>query len=106
MSTYRVRESGGAGEWIMGAVTRNPEGLLLLAAGAALIMRSGRGQSRRRSYAETVSESARLRECLDELDERRGALIRTAFFEGATYEALAEGIHAATVLRGILAEVG
>lgn len=42
--------------------------------------------------AETVSESARLRECLDELDERRGALIRTAFFEGATYEALAERI--------------
>ena len=57
MSTYRVRESAGAGEWIMGAVTRNPEGLLLLAAGAALIMRSGRGQSRRRSYAETVSEN-------------------------------------------------
>lgn len=57
MSTYRVRESAGAGEWIMGAVTRNPEGLLLLAAGAALLVRSGRGQSRRRSYAETVSES-------------------------------------------------
>ena len=57
MSTYGVRESAGAGEWIMGAVTRNPEGLLLLAAGAALLMRSGRGQSRRRSYAETVSEN-------------------------------------------------
>ena len=57
MSTYRVRESAGAGEWIMGAVTRNPEGLLLLAAGAALLMRSGRGQSRRRSYAETVNEN-------------------------------------------------
>ena len=57
MSTYRVRESAGAGEWIMGAVTRNPEGLLLLAAGAALLMRSGRGQSRRWSDAETVNES-------------------------------------------------
>ena len=55
MSTYGVRERTGAGEWIMGAVTRNPEGLLLLAAGAALLMRSG-GQSRRRSYAERLSE--------------------------------------------------
>ena len=55
MSTYGVRESAGAGEWIMGAVTRNPEGLLLLAAGAALLMRSGRGQVRRRSYAEPGS---------------------------------------------------
>jgi len=33
----------------MGAVTRNPEGLLLLAAGVALLMRSGRGPSVRRN---------------------------------------------------------
>ena len=57
MSTYRVRDNAGAGDWIMGAVTRNPEGLLLLAAGAALLMRSGRGQSSRRSYAESVRET-------------------------------------------------
>jgi ElaB/YqjD/DUF883 family membrane-anchored ribosome-binding protein len=43
MSAYGVRES--AMEGIVGAVTRNPEGLLLLAAGAALLLRSGRGQS-------------------------------------------------------------
>src|SRR6188474_1825408 len=49
MSNYGVREGTGAGEWIMGAVTRNPEGLLLLAAGAALLMRSGRGPSGRRN---------------------------------------------------------
>jgi hypothetical protein len=53
MNTYGMRPGGGAGEWILGAVTRNPEGLLLLAAGAALLMRSGRSQSGRRSYAET-----------------------------------------------------
>jgi hypothetical protein len=41
MSSYGVRE-GSAGEWITGAVTRNPEGLLLLAAGVALLLRSGR----------------------------------------------------------------
>ena len=49
MSSYGVREGSGAGEWIMGAVTRNPEGLLLLAAGVALLMRSGRGPSVRRN---------------------------------------------------------
>ena len=49
MTNYRMREASGAGEWIMNAMTRNPEGLLLLAAGAALLMRSGRGQSARSS---------------------------------------------------------
>jgi hypothetical protein len=45
MSSYGVREGTGTGKWIMGTVTRNPEGLLLLAAGVALLMRSGRGPS-------------------------------------------------------------
>ena len=39
MSNYSHREDVGAGESILGAVRRNPEGLLLLAAGAALLMR-------------------------------------------------------------------
>jgi len=29
------------GEWILSAIKRNPEGLLLLAAGAALLLRTG-----------------------------------------------------------------
>ena len=33
------RQDEGSGEWILGALRRNPEGLLLLAAGAALLMR-------------------------------------------------------------------
>jgi hypothetical protein len=84
MSTYGVRESVGAGEWLMGAVARNPEGLLLLAAGAALLMRSGRGQSRRRSYADTVSESRddrhtfANREATTGLGERVGEAARRA----------------------------
>jgi len=36
-----------AGEWLRGAARRNPEGLLLLAAGCALLMRSGGGFARR-----------------------------------------------------------
>ena len=57
MSTYGMRESGGAGGWIMGAVTRNPEGLLLLGAGLALLMRSRSSQSGRSSHAEAFLES-------------------------------------------------
>src|SRR5262245_9534555 len=72
MSTYEVRESAGAGEWIMEAFTRNPEGLLLLAAGAALLMRSGRGQVRKRSYAEAVSENRDGRRTFKHRDEPTG----------------------------------
>ena len=39
--------SAGAGDWILGALRRHPEGLLLLAAGAALLMRNGSRPSRR-----------------------------------------------------------
>lgn len=42
MSNYSHREDVGVGERLIGAVRRNPEGLLLLAAGAALLMRSSR----------------------------------------------------------------
>ena len=41
------------------------------------------------SLADTASTRARLDECLDQLETRRGVLIRTAFFDGATYEELA-----------------
>lgn len=41
----------------MGAFTRNPEGLLLLAAGAALLMRNRRSQSSGASYADTFAHS-------------------------------------------------
>lgn len=38
---------------------------------------------------EALSERERLQRCLERLDERRRGLIRTAFFDGATYEELA-----------------
>jgi ElaB/YqjD/DUF883 family membrane-anchored ribosome-binding protein len=59
MSSYGVREVTGAGEWIMNTVSRNPEGLLLLGAGVALLMRSGRGQSAKYRYSESMSEGGR-----------------------------------------------
>jgi hypothetical protein len=39
MSSYSTRPDVGTGGWLMGALTRNPEGVLLLAAGCALLMR-------------------------------------------------------------------
>jgi ElaB/YqjD/DUF883 family membrane-anchored ribosome-binding protein len=59
MSTYGLREGGSAGEWITDAVTRNPEGLLLLGAGIALLMRSGRRKSAGYRYAQSISQRER-----------------------------------------------
>jgi hypothetical protein len=59
MSTYGVREVTGAGEWIMNTVSRNPEGLLLLGAGVALLLRSGRGQSAKYRYSASMSQGGR-----------------------------------------------
>ncbi len=44
------------------------------------------------SEAEAAVDRARLGYCLDQLETRRRSLIRTAFFEGATYEELARRI--------------
>lgn len=41
MTHYTSNDAPGTSDWIFGVVKRNPEGLLLLAAGAALLMRSG-----------------------------------------------------------------
>jgi len=41
MTHQSYRAGQGTGEWIMGAVKSNPEGLLLLAAGCALLLRGG-----------------------------------------------------------------
>jgi RNA polymerase sigma-70 factor (ECF subfamily) len=41
-------------------------------------------------HAEATTQRARLDGCMEQLDERRRMLICTAFFEGATYEELAE----------------
>ena len=41
-----------------------------------------------------AGEAGRVRECLAELDDRTQRVIRTAFFEGVTYEALAHRVGA------------
>jgi hypothetical protein len=47
MSNYLQRDTySQAGNWLMGTARRNPEALLLLAAGCALLMRSGGSSSR------------------------------------------------------------
>ena len=47
MSNHGMRDGGSVGERMMDAVTRNPEGLLLLGAGIALLLRSGLATDRR-----------------------------------------------------------
>lgn len=49
MSMYSDTHDSGAAGWLVGAVKNNPEGLLLLAAGCALLMRSSGSSKSRRS---------------------------------------------------------
>lgn len=49
---------------------------------------------RAEALLEAAQDRGRLRGCLDELDERTRQAIRTAFFEGLTYEALAARLNA------------
>ena len=44
--------------------------------------------------AETLTDRARLEDCLEQLEPKRHSLIRAAFFDGATYEELAARIEA------------
>jgi hypothetical protein len=88
MSIYGIREGSSAGEWVMNTVSRNPEGLLLLAAGAALLMRSGRGQkaryaqssmSRQYSGSREISETGSgVGERLSEAAQRAGEYVSEA----------------------------
>ena len=57
-------------------------------AGVRLFWRSD-GHPTAPQLAEHAGEARRLDQCLQQLEARRRALIRTAFFDGATYEELA-----------------
>lgn len=71
MSRYSETDTTSqAGDWLMGAARRNPEALLLLAAGACLLMRSGesgatrtmvrsRSNANERDYASDAGQRAR-----------------------------------------------
>jgi len=49
MNTYSSNRGFGPADWLIGAVKKNPEGLLLLAAGCALLLRTGNSGSAQRS---------------------------------------------------------
>jgi hypothetical protein len=57
MSDYSTTSGFGTADWLMRAVKKNPEGLLLLAAGCALLMRKGSstGDSRTAEYRASSS---------------------------------------------------
>jgi hypothetical protein len=55
--TYQSHSNApGTGEWLVGAFKKNPEGMLLLAAGCALLLRSG-ARSGRAGYSASQSRS-------------------------------------------------
>ena len=57
MSRYSEMDTTSqAGDWLMGTARRNPEALLLLAAGACLLMRSGGKAGSAADYASDVKE--------------------------------------------------
>jgi hypothetical protein len=63
MSAHSGSSLGNGGEWILNIIKRNPEGLLLLAAGAVLMMRTAASQSSRAAstdaaYTRGPAESA------------------------------------------------
>jgi hypothetical protein len=49
---------GDSGEWILNTIKRNPEGLLLLAAGAVLMLRTGTTHSPRKAFQDNSDGSA------------------------------------------------
>jgi len=50
MNNYSNSPSFGSADWLMSAVKKNPEGLMLLAAGCALLLRSGRRSAQESRY--------------------------------------------------------
>jgi hypothetical protein len=56
MNNYSNTPSFGSADWLMSAVKKNPEGLLLLAAGCALLLRSGTASAQRSRYVSGQSQ--------------------------------------------------
>ena len=83
MNSYQSTNSfSQAGEWLLGTVRRNPEALLLFAAGCALLMRTGGGMARSNEDADgwthengysTASATPRSREGLAHSMEGAGS---------------------------------
>jgi hypothetical protein len=78
MMTNHGRVSEHPGEWIMNLVTRNPEGLLLLGAGAALLMRSRREHPIQRGYVQSSVGDGQRYEQAGGSGQRIGEAVRRA----------------------------
>jgi hypothetical protein len=70
-STYETTSHTNAADWVMDAVRRKPEALLLMAAGCALMMRRGRSSSEARLVHRTSEPGrARVGEAISDIDDR------------------------------------
>jgi hypothetical protein len=95
MSVYSDTRDSGAAGWLLGVVKDNPEGLLLLAAGCALLMRStGASKSRRSRDARGVGRNDRLQSGSEARDptvgERSSETARTGEYVSETGETVVE----------------
>jgi hypothetical protein len=88
MSSYSDRDTHSqAGDWLLGAVRRHPEALLLMAAGCCLMMRSGRSSSR--------ADARVVQHMRDEWDHQTGRA-STDFRRASAREGLARAGESAT----------
>jgi len=77
---------GDSGEWILNAIKRNPEGLLLLAAGAVLMLRSGATRSPRNAFQDNSDGPAVGAQVADALSDtaRRATNAASSYAAAAT----------------------
>ena len=86
MSTQSRRFVGDSGEWIFNTIKRNPEGLLLLAAGAVLMLRTGTTSSPRSAFQDNSDGRAVGAQVADALSDtaRRATDAASSYAAAAT----------------------
>src|SRR6476660_9138204 len=77
---------GDRGEWILNTIKRNPEGLLLLAAGAVLMLRTGTTHSPRKAFQDNSDGPAVGAQVADALSDtaRRATDAASSYASAAT----------------------
>jgi len=59
MNNNSNKHGFGSTDWLVSAIKKNPEGLLLMAAGCALLLRTGNSSNRQRSYSHPNGDYSR-----------------------------------------------
>ena len=86
MSSQSSPSIGDSGEWILNTIKRNPEGLLLLAAGAVLMLRTGSRRSPRSASQDRFDSPTMSAQVADTLSDttRRATDVAASYASSAT----------------------